>query len=234
MDPQSTFQSPTTLLFRRKNSLHMSLFSSRAYRFGRMEIMVSTSLEHDNISRIKATLFTTSQEIVREPGLERLASFLDLFNFLISEADLQSGDILLEMFDLTTTNDRTHIGRLVHDIRQGNASNTNTRALGLCDLVEDTGDSAICISGRGERNTALLISLFHICDLFFRLEAPSAKCSPGAKCKAKCARHWKDLSFKITIGGTPATLIDRERSESLDVRLVRRSLYMIFGILIEL
>src|SRR5437763_15289357 len=126
-----------------------------------MEVIVATSLEHSNISWVKAALITPSKEVMRKSCLERLTCLFDLFDFILGKADLQGRDILFEMLDLATTGNWTDVRSFVHDIRQCNARNTSGLAGAFCDLAKNASNTAICIARGGHGNPTLHGALLH-------------------------------------------------------------------------
>src|SRR5271170_5389512 len=108
----------------------VSMFNKdRRYPFRRMEIVMPTPLEHSNPFGVRSAMFAAGQEVVGESHFELVTSFFDLFDFIIGQSDLQRSNILLEMLDFSPSNDGMNIGSLMHNVRQGDPGDTNSRAL---------------------------------------------------------------------------------------------------------
>ena len=59
---------------------------------------------------------STYDDVMRETKIERLRA-VNSANLLWRKGDIQRLDILLEMLDLSSTDDREYIGRLVQNVR---------------------------------------------------------------------------------------------------------------------
>src|SRR5271154_535735 len=144
-----------------------------------MEVIMPTSLKHGNFTRFSRHIFLSSaQKVMREPILKVLTRVLNLLNFLIGQANSQSRDILLQVLNLTTSNNREHIRGLMHDISQCNPSNPGMRTLGFGNLVEDGSYTTIddtAVRRKGEGFSALFVVFLEFFALFLGFVAAAAK-----------------------------------------------------------
>lgn len=174
-------------------------------------IDIPSELQWPDIRRCHARIILLpgdklKQHTHREPDIERTRR-IDLIDLLLRQFQPQRLNIPLQMLDLPSPNDREHVRRLVHDVRQ--RDRRDQRALGRRDLLELLGDPDVCF-GRAERLAPFVARALRVA-----LEVAPAQCAPRCECHAFGLRHGQDVALEIARGGGPVALVDGELAEAV-------------------
>ena len=156
----------------------------------------------------------------REPDLKR-HHLLQFRNLLITQMDAQRLHVILQMLHLPPTNNREHIRRLLHHIRQRHRGNTHPLPDLPRNLLQRSGN--IHLVGRQLRrphDRADLLARFLLrLDLGLRLEAAAADGAPGREREPEMPAHGNDVPLEVAARDGPEALVDDEGGLAVRVRV---------------
>lgn len=177
------------------------------------KVEITDAVDKPGVLRAQHRLVRRIEEIMREAHFKSIC-VINLIHLLLVKPQSQRGNISLKVRHLPASNNRKHIRRLVHNIRQRNTR--HQRILLLRNLLQHERDFLFLPRKcHGDEIVPPLPTL----PLLFRLESSTAQGAPGRKRHTLGQAHGDDFALERAVGSGPASLIERELAQAVLARV---------------
>ena len=204
------------------STLHLNLNSRISNRLLRLQPINIRRTRQKEATLPMIDLGILTHKVPREANIERRGT-LQLLDLLVRQDYLQRLNVILQLLDLASTDDRKDPGCLGHDVSKshgGDVEFTNTTTKFVSDFLKRSRDLGfpfgLLAAREGAKPLALLLACF---DLRPGLEFAAAQDAPGGDGHAVVACHGQDVSLEVSQHDVPATLINGEGCLAVQARV---------------